>query len=398
VKVVRITSSFRHIQKVVSGFSQKPAVQVAMITLTIIMVTAGAVYYFEYQQSSSNINNIWDGFWWAIVTMGTVGYGDKYPVTAGGRFVGILLIFTGVGLMSLFTATIASAFVERRMKEGRGLETIKASEHIVICGWNQHTEKVIQGLTTYGVMGEKTIVLINELSVEEIESLRIKYSRFKLKFLRGDYVHEETLLRANVTRAKFVLIMADQSGGHSQERSDERTALAALTVKSLAPHVKTIAEILDGDNRPHLRRANVDEIIVRGEHVGALLASAMNSPGLPRVISSLVSLGDRNKLWRTQIPAGFMNRPFKELATHYREREQAILIGVMKERKAIKLEDILSDNTSVIDNFIRERIRAANKDFSTDKDAVKININPDDDYLIAVDDLTMVLSRTMPSS
>jgi len=371
---------------------------VAMITLTIIMVTAGAVYYFEYQQSSSNINNIWDGFWWAIVTMGTVGYGDKYPVTAGGRFVGILLIFTGVGLMSLFTATIASAFVERRMKEGRGLETIKASEHIVICGWNQHTEKVIQGLTTYGVMGEKTIVLINELSVEEIESLRIKYSRFKLKFLRGDYVHEETLLRANVTRAKFVLIMADQSGGHSQERSDERTALAALTVKSLAPHVKTIAEILDGDNRPHLRRANVDEIIVRGEHVGALLASAMNSPGLPRVISSLVSLGDRNKLWRTQIPAGFMNRPFKELATHYREREQAILIGVMKERKAIKLEDILSDNTSVIDNFIRERIRAANKDFSTDKDAVKININPDDDYLIAVDDLAVVLSRTMPSS
>jgi len=255
---------------------------VAMISLTIILVTAGAVYYFEYQQSSSNINNIWDGIWWAIVTMGTVGYGDKYPVTAGGRFVGILLIFTGVGLMSLFTATIASAFVERRMKEGRGLETIKAREHIVICGWNQHTEKVIQGLTTYGVMGEKTIVLINELSVEEIESLRIKYSRFKLKFLRGDYVHEETLLRANVTRAKFVLIMADQSGGHSQERSDERTALAALTVKSLAPHVKTIAEILDGDNRPHLRRANVDEIIVRGEHVGALLASAMNSPGLPR--------------------------------------------------------------------------------------------------------------------
>ncbi len=93
-----------------------------------------------------------------------------------------------------------------------------------------------------------------------------------------------------------------------------------------------------------------------------------------------------------------MNRPFKELATHYREREQAILIGVMKERKAIKLEDILSDNTSVIDNFIRERIRAANKDFSTDKDAVKININPDDDYLIADDDLAVVLSRTMPSS
>ena len=298
--------------------------------------------------------------------------------------------------MSLFTATIASAFVERRMREGRGLETVKSRDHIVICGWNEHTDRVIQGLTTYGVMKDQTIVLINQLSVEEIEALRLKYGRFNMKFLRGDYVHEEVLLRANVSQAKFVLLMADQSGGHLRERSDERTALAALTVKSLAGNVKTIAELLDGENRPHLKRANVEEIIVRGEHVGSLLASAINSPGMPRVISSLVSLGDRNKLWRTRIPTAYHNRPFKDLAAYYREEHQAILIGVIKERKAIKLEDILSDNTSVIDNFIREKIRESRKDFSLEKDAVKININPDDDYMIATDDLAIVLARSIP--
>ena len=52
----------------------------------------------------------------------------------------------------------------------------------------------------------------------------------------------------------------------------------------------------------------------------------------------------------------------------------------------------------MIDNFIRERIREANKDFSTEKDALKININPEGDYMIAADDLAVVLSRTMPSS
>jgi voltage-gated potassium channel len=396
--VERIISSYRQTLKIIAGIYRKPAVQVAIISTAIIVLTAAAVDYFEYNQSGSNINSVWDGVWWAIVTMGTVGYGDKYPVTIGGRLVGIFLIFTGVGLMSLFTATIASAFVERRMKEGRGLEKIKAREHIIICGWNQHTEKVIQGLTTYGVMGEKTIVLISELSVDEIERLRIRYSRFHLKFLRGDYVHEETLRRANVTQAKFVLIMADQSGVHSRERSDERTTLAALAVKSIAPQVKTIAELLDDENRPHLKRANVDEIIVRGEHVGALLASAINSPGLPRVISSIVSLGDKNKLWRTHIPSGFVNRTFRELAEYYRSKSRAILIGVMKERKAIKLEDILSDNTSMIDNFIREKIREAKKDFATEKEAVKININPDDDYIIAADDWAVVLSETMPEA
>jgi len=391
-----INSSLRQFSKILFGIYRKPVVQVAIITLAIVTMTAMAVHYFEFNQSSSNINTVWDGVWWAIVTMGTVGYGDKYPVTVGGRLVGIFLIFAGVGLMSLFTATIASAFVERRMREGRGLETIKTRDHILICGWNEHTDKVVQGLTTFGAFKDRTIVLINELAVEEIESLRLKYSRFNIKFLRGDYVHEEVLRRANISQAKFVLLMADQSGGHSRERSDERTTLAALTVKSLASQVKTIAELLDGENRPHLQRANVDEIIVRGEHVGSLLASATSSPGLPRVISSIVSLGDRNKLWRARIPATYVNRPFKELATYYREESQAILIGVIKERKAIKLEDILSDNTSMIDNFIREKIREAKKEFSLEKDAVKVNINPDDDYLIAADDLAIVLSRSMP--
>jgi voltage-gated potassium channel len=382
--------------KTLSGIYRKTIVQVAVITLAILFMSALAVDYFEYLQSGSNINSVWDGVWWAIVTMGTVGYGDKFPITVGGRVVGIVLIFTGVGLMSLFTATIASTFVERRMKEGRGLETIKGKDHVIICGWNQHTDNVILGLTTYGTMKEKVIVLINELTVDEIDALRPKYSRYNLKFLRGDYVHEEVLLRANVSQAKFVLIMADQSGGHPRERSDERTALAALTVKSLAPQVKTIAELLEGESRPHLKRANVDEIVVRGEHIGSLLACAINSPGLPRVISSIVSLGEKNKLWRTSIPGMFVNRPFKELSSYYREQGHAILIGLMKEKKAIKLEDILSDNTSMIDTFIREKIREAKKEFSVEKDAFKININPDNDYVIAADDLAVVLSRSVP--
>ncbi|MDP2268191.1 MAG: potassium channel family protein, partial [Deltaproteobacteria bacterium] len=140
--------------------------------------------------------------------MTTVGYGDKYPVSLGGRMVGLILICSGVGLMSLLTATIASLFVERKMKEGKGLETIKEKEHIVICGWNQHTEEVLQGLTVFVTAKDRGIVLINELSIDEVDSLKLKYAKHNLKFLRGNYVHEDVLLRANITKAKFALIMA----------------------------------------------------------------------------------------------------------------------------------------------------------------------------------------------
>ena len=379
------------------GLYRERFVQIAIVILSVIFFSSLGVYYFERARVDSNIRSLWDGVWWAIVTMGTVGYGDKYPITTGGRIVGLILIFAGVGLMSLFTATIASIFVEKKLKEGRGLETVKEKDHIVICGWNQHTEEVLQVLTTYGTIDDTPIILINELTVDDIDSFKLKYSKYNLKFLRGNYVHEDVLLRANIAKAKFALIMADTSGSHPLDRIDERTTLAALTIKSIAPKVKTIAELLDGENRQHLKRANVDEIIVRGEHVGSLLASAINSPGLPKIFSSILSLTDTNKLWRVEIPRSFIGRTFKELSTFYREKQHAILLGLLMEKKAMKLEDLLSDDTSIIDTFIKEKIKEAKKDLLYKREEIQFILNPDDGYIINEGEFAVILSKVMPA-
>ncbi len=370
--------------------------QILVITVCVIFLCAAGVLFFEGLRKDSNIYSLWDGIWWAVVTMTTVGYGDKYPVSLGGRVVGLVLICSGVGLMSLFTATIASLFVERKIKEGKGLESITEKDHIVICGWNQHTEEVLRGLTTHSTVKDRTVVMINELSVDEVDSLKLKYGKYSLKFLRGNYVHEEVLLRANITKAKFALIMADTSGTHAKDRLDERTTLAALAIKSLAPSIKTIAELLDSENKPHLKRANVDEIIVRGEHIGSLLASAINSPGIPRLFSNILSLGDSNKLWRAEIPRQFIGSTFGVLSRYYRDKQQAILIGFLQEKKSVRLDDILSDNSSVIDVFIKEKLKEAKRELFHEKEAIRTIINPEDGYVITGDDSAVLLGQRMP--
>lgn len=379
----------------IAGLHRERFFQVVVVTLVVILLSAAGVFYFESLPAGANIHSLWDGIWWAVVTMGTVGYGDKYPVSTGGRTVGLVLIFFGVGLMSLFTATIASLFVERKIKEGKGLETVKEKDHLVMCGWNEYTESVLLGLKTYGAGSSFPIVLINELSVDEIDVLRLKYGKYNLRFLRGDFVHEDVLERANIGKSRFAVIMADMSGNHPRDRVDERTTLAALTIKSIAPRIKTIAELVDGENRPHLKRAHVDEIIVRGEHVGALLAGAVNSPGLPKIVSSMLSLGDTDKLWRVEIPRSYVGRTFQELSDFY-GNQHAILIGLLREKKAMNLEDLLTDNTSAIDNFIREKIRQSKKRFSFDKEEASATINPDRSYIIAADDFAVVLAKRLP--
>jgi voltage-gated potassium channel Kch len=63
-----------------------------------------------------------DGVWWAIVTLGTVGYGDIVPHTAWGRVVGSLVIVVGVTFIAFLTATVTSAFVSAAEQEARASE------------------------------------------------------------------------------------------------------------------------------------------------------------------------------------------------------------------------------------------------------------------------------------
>jgi voltage-gated potassium channel len=84
---------------------------VLLSVLAIILVGAALELGFENHARGSNIHSYGDALWWAIVTVTTVGYGDKYPVTAAGRGVAVVLMLTGIGLVGVLSASIASYFV-----------------------------------------------------------------------------------------------------------------------------------------------------------------------------------------------------------------------------------------------------------------------------------------------
>lgn len=82
---------------------------------TILLITVGALAITEAERGAPGalITSLGDGFWWALATITTVGYGDLFPVTTTGRFVAAGLMVGGVALLGIVTATIASWLVER---------------------------------------------------------------------------------------------------------------------------------------------------------------------------------------------------------------------------------------------------------------------------------------------
>jgi len=96
-----------------------------------VVVCAGLEIAFEQHAPGANIRNFGDALWWAVVTVTTVGYGDKYPVSPGGKGVAVVLLLVGIGLIGVLTATVASYFVEQQSNQeqadlGRRLDRIEA--------------------------------------------------------------------------------------------------------------------------------------------------------------------------------------------------------------------------------------------------------------------------------
>jgi voltage-gated potassium channel len=98
----------------------------AVATIFLVFIAGAA----QATVDQGDFKTFWDGIWWAVVTVTTVGYGDLYPHTVAGRLIAMLLMLVGIGFIAVLTASIASIFVKsERAEETEAIaETLKRIE------------------------------------------------------------------------------------------------------------------------------------------------------------------------------------------------------------------------------------------------------------------------------
>lgn len=140
IRVFRIVRVYRGVKRVSALGGRKLARQLiheraqaallaaSFLVMLVLEVGSMLVVVAEHDAPGANILTGGDALWWAVVTIATVGYGDKYPVTAAGRLIGVVMIVVGVGLFGIFTGYLARMFLTPRAEDApERTSTIPAS-------------------------------------------------------------------------------------------------------------------------------------------------------------------------------------------------------------------------------------------------------------------------------
>jgi len=364
----------------VKRLREEGVLDLLLILWVILFVGGIAVFLLDYTSNDRQITNVFDAFYWAWVTMTTVGFGDLTPVTPAARIAASIMMFFSMALISFFTATISSIFVARKIREGKGLEKLNYSDHYIICGWNDLADELLESLLKQDDKHQTPIVLINELAEDEIDAWRSTLNASHLGFVRGDFTQDQVLAKASVAKAKAVLILPNliRSG---EAEADEKTALATYSIKALAPQTKVYAYILHYENKSKLRRAKADGIIIADEFGPYLGASQLHDPGIPAFLSEVLDT-DSARLSTRKVPESMIGKTYADLFAQSFEKFNMTLLGVFQEEMGAGLGDFLSaDSGDYLDHFIASKLKAAGRGVNEEQ-KIKVRINPEKDYVL----------------
>ena len=110
-KLGRDSSSLKLFVKALKGVRNELKFTLFLSVLAILF-SASAIYYLENEAQPDKFSSITESIWWATVSLATVGYGDVYPITAGGKIFASIISLIGIGIVAIPTGIISASFVE----------------------------------------------------------------------------------------------------------------------------------------------------------------------------------------------------------------------------------------------------------------------------------------------
>ena len=203
-----------------------------------------------------------DAFYFTVVTISTVGYGEIYPTTPASKIFTSVIILVGIGALALALETATEEILKRSVKEIVGKPEIRKplENHYIVCGYGDIGEVVVEELKR---SGEPFVVI--EKNEEVIRELTEK----KIPVIQGDALKEETLKEAGILKAKGIAATFER---------DVDNLFLVITAKSLKPDIYVVARANHAETIDKMYKVGADSVISPELEGGRMIAKALIRP------------------------------------------------------------------------------------------------------------------------
>lgn len=263
--------------------------------LVALSLVGNAVTFYLFDKPLKPDLTWSDAFWYSIVSITTVGYGDFSATTPGARIGTVVFImFLGLAAFTLFLGNLTEVFMDNMQKSRRGLATLELSNHIIIINFPgmlrvQHLIRELRADPTYK---KQPIVLLND-QLEELP-----FTEADVHFVNGPPLDAEVLDRACIKTAQKVLIL---SRAYDDPNSDAVSASIALVVEQINPDIFSVVECQEDRYRKLFRATRCNSIVVGPTVSANLLVQELQDPGVSRMLEFLTSNQQGATLYSTKL-------------------------------------------------------------------------------------------------
>jgi len=238
----------------------------SMFATIVIFVSSVLVYVMEANNPNSPINTLYEAFYWSIVTISTVGYGDVVAVSPEGQFVAIVVILSGISVLAFTTSLFVSAFTEKLedIKESKVIQDIAKMQNIyIICGYEEIAKEVSQKL----IHAHFNILVLDDSKVRT--ELAKKDGLMALHYNPGSV---DSYKKLNIDMSKQVKAIL------CLRQDDIQNVYASLTIRSINKDIYILSLLMNRLNKNKLLHSGVNEILYDKEFVGLIAKEFIGQP------------------------------------------------------------------------------------------------------------------------
>jgi len=293
---------------------------IVLFGFVLFNVLAWLIVQFELQDSNASITSYWDAWWYFIITLTTVGYGDYFPVTVGGRIIGLFMAIMSLGFLGFILSSVTKKIIDYMKKQEQGFYGTKFKDHFVIFGWDDFGRQVTDLIVKNG---NQVAIVTNSPNV--VDHIRKIYDK-NVFVLYADYNNISVMKKVNIKDAASIFVNFED---------DTKTLVHLINIRKEHPGLNYVVSLDNPNLKETFSNIGSTFIVSKNDIAAKLVASSIFEPDVAAFAEDLISYSDtesESDIQEYKVIASnpYINKDYMDVFIDLKQKYNSVLIGLAK--------------------------------------------------------------------